>query len=520
VQSIAAQGRDLDKFEEGAVVTDFDIFLSHNSADKPLVESVAQKLQSKGLNPWLDKWCLVPGQPWQLQLATILRSCPTFGVFVGQNGLGDWAREELLVAQDRAAKERSFRIIPILLPGVPDPFDYGKLPPFLAQRTWVDFRRGLEQPRPLLALINAIKGLPPGSDVAPAGEAQHCPYRGLETFDEEHAEFFFGRERDIQRLLEKLKNTRFVAVLGASGSGKSSLTRAGLIPALKQGALPQSENWTISVLTPGSQPLTALAAHLAHVCPAEQILQRTLDHLIEDQRTLYLAVAVSLVNKKSGRIVLLIDQFEEVFTLCKDERERAQFLANLVYASSVPEGQCMVLLTMRADFLPKCAGFPDLAARVAAEQFLVSPMDADMLRQAIEEPARRVGLCFEPGVVDKILSDVANQPGALPLLEHALLELWRRRQGCTLTLDGYRESGGVAGAIAKTAEETFNSFTPEEQRIVRRIMLRLTQLGEGTEDTRRRASIDELVTAPEEADAVERIVRAMVGANLLTTSGE
>ena len=501
-------------------MTDFDIFLSHNSADKPLVESVAQKLQSKGLNPWLDKWCLVPGQPWQLQLATILRSCPTFGVFVGQNGLGDWAREELLVAQDRAAKERSFRIIPILLPGVPDPFDYGKLPPFLAQRTWVDFRRGLEQPRPLLALINAIKGLPPGSDVAPAGEAQHCPYRGLETFDEEHAEFFFGRERDIQRLLEKLKNTRFVAVLGASGSGKSSLTRAGLIPALKQGALPQSENWTISVLTPGSQPLTALAAHLAHVCPAEQILQRTLDHLIEDQRTLYLAVAVSLVNKKSGRIVLLIDQFEEVFTLCKDERERAQFLANLVYASSVPEGQCMVLLTMRADFLPKCAGFPDLAARVAAEQFLVSPMDADMLRQAIEEPARRVGLCFEPGVVDKILNDVANQPGALPLLEHALLELWRRRQGCTLTLDGYRESGGVAGAIAKTAEETFNSFTPEEQRIVRRIMLRLTQLGEGTEDTRRRASIDELVTAPEEADAVERIVRAMVGANLLTTSGE
>jgi energy-coupling factor transporter ATP-binding protein EcfA2 len=319
--------------------------------------------------------------------------------------------------------------------------------------------------------------------------------------------------------LEKLKATRFVAVLGASGSGKSSLTRAGLIPALKRGALPQSANWAISVLTPGSQPLTTLAAHLMHICPSQQIMQRTLDQLIEDQRTLYLAVAVSLVNKKTSRIVLVIDQFEEVFTLCKDERERAQFLANLVYASSVPEGQCMVLLTMRADFLPKCAGFPDLAARVAAEQFLVSPMDADMLRQAIEEPARRVGLCFEPGVVDKILNDVANQPGALPLLQHALLELWKRRQGRTLTLDGYSESGGVTGAIAKTAEETFNSFNPDEQRIVRRIMLRLTQLGEGTEDTRRRATIDELVTAPGEAEVVERIVRAMVDANLLTTSG-
>jgi energy-coupling factor transporter ATP-binding protein EcfA2 len=510
---------DPDYCREGVAVTDFDIFLSHNSTDKALVESIAQKLQSKGLNPWLDKWCLVPGQPWQLQLATILRSCPTFGVFVGQNGLGDWAREELLVAQDRAARERSFRIIPILLPGLPDPFDYGKLPPFLAQRTWIDFRRGIEQPRPLLTLINAIKGFPPGPDIALAEGTEDCPYRGLAAFDEEHAEFFFGRERDIQRLLEKLKATRFVAVLGASGSGKSSLTRAGLIPALKQGALPQSANWAISVFTPGSQPLTTLAAHLVHVSPSQQIMQRTLDHLIEDQRTLYLAVAVSLVNKKTSRIVLVVDQFEEVFTLCKDERERAQFLANLVYASSVPDGQCMVLITMRADFLPKCAGFPDLAARVAAEQFFVTPMDADMLRQAIEEPARRVGLCFEPGVVDNILKDVANQPGALPLLEHALLELWKRRQGRTLTLDGYRESGGVTGAIAKTAEETFNSFKPDEQRIVRRIMLRLTQLGEGTEDTRRRASIDELATAPEEADVVERIVRAMVDAHLLTASG-
>jgi energy-coupling factor transporter ATP-binding protein EcfA2 len=500
-------------------VTDFDIFLSYHSADRVLVESIAETLQTKGLRPWLDKWCLVPGRSWQQELATILRSCPSFAVFVGPDGLGDWAREELLVGQDRAAKERSFRLIPILLPGVSDPFDYGKLPPFLTQRTWVDFRRGLDQPRPLRALINAIKGLPPGADATPAAASPQCPYRGLETFGEEHAEFFFGRERDIQRLLEKLKATRFVAVLGASGSGKSSLALAGLIPALKQGGLPQSAEWRICVLTPGSRPLTTLAAHLIDLCPVPQTMQSTLDHLIEDQRTLCLAVALSLVNKRTGRIVLVIDQFEEVFTLCNDERERSQFLANLLYATSVPGGQCTVLCTMRADFLPKCAAFPDLATRVAAQQFLVSPMDTDMLRQVIEEPARRVGLGFEPGVADKILSDVANQPGALPLLQHALFELWKRRQGQTLTLEGYRESGGVAGAIAKTAEETFNSFDRDEQRIVRRIMLRLTQLGEGTEDTRRHATMDELVTGPEEADVVERIVSAMVDAHLLTTSG-
>jgi TIR domain len=116
-------------------MSDFDIFLSHNSADKGLVEAMAEILQAEGLKPWLDKWCLIPGQPWQQELATILGNCPTFGIFIGQNGLGDWAREELLVAQDRAAKGRSLRVIPILLPGVPDPFDYGKLPPFLTQRT-------------------------------------------------------------------------------------------------------------------------------------------------------------------------------------------------------------------------------------------------------------------------------------------------------------------------------------------------------------------------------------------------
>jgi hypothetical protein len=501
-------------------VANFDIFLSHNSADKALVERIAHRLKSASLEPWLDKWYLVPGQVWQDDLAEVLRTCPSCGIFVGPNGLGDWAREELLVAQNRATKEPGFRLIPILLPGVPDPFDYSKLPPFLIQRTWVDFRRGVDDLSPLRTLINAIKGLPPGPDAMPTWNDQKCPYLGLKTFGEDYAEFFFGRGADIQRLIEKLKASRFLAVLGASGSGKSSLVRAGLIPALKHGALPESDTWNICILKPGSRPITALAAQLLNLCPTQQAMQKTLDQMAEDQRTLHLAVALSLVNKKAERIVWVIDQFEEVFTLCGDEKERAQFLANLLYASSIPDGQCTVVLTMRADFLPKCAAFPDLAARIAAQQFLVSPMDAGMLRQAIEEPARRVGLSFESGLVDIILSDIASAPGALPLLEHALFELWKRRQDRRLTLVGYRASGGVKGAIADTAEEIFKSFSPDEHQIVRRIMLRLTQLGEGTEDTRRRARIDELVTAPEEAEVVERIVRRMTDARLLTTSGE
>jgi hypothetical protein len=501
-----------------ATVAGFDIFLSHNSADKPAVEDIAQKLKNAGVEPWLDKWYLVPGKTFQSGLADALRNCATCAVFIGPKGFGDWAREEVLIATNRAAKESGYRLIPILLPGVDDPFDFSTLPPFLTQRTWVDFRKGLDDETPLRVLVNAIRGKPPGPGVAHGQADDTCPYQGLEVFDEEHADFFFGRERDVQRLVEKLKATRFLAVLGASGSGKSSLVRAGLIPALRDGALPQSEGWAICVFKPGSRPLTSLTAKLLHLSSGKESMQTTLDQMGKDERTLHLAVALALAYKPAGRIVWVIDQFEEVFTLCSGEKERASFLGNLLYASSIPDGQATVLLTMRADFLPKCAAWPDLAARIASQQFLVSPMDADMLRQAIEEPARCVSLGFDPGLVDTILGDVASEPGGLPLLEHALLELWKRRCDHTLTLDGYRESGGVKGAIAKTAEETFRSFSLDEQSIVRRIMLRLTQLGEGTEDTRRRATMDEVMTSSSETDAVERVVKAMADARLVTTS--
>jgi len=496
----------------------FDVFLSHNTLDKASVEEIARKLKDAGLEPWLDKWCLTPGVTFQPGLADGLRTSTTCAIFIGPKGLGNWAREELLVAQDRAAREAGYRLIPILLPGVSDPFDFSKLPPFLLQRTWVDFRGGLDQERPFRILVNAIKGKPPGPDAVRSRVDDTCPYQGLEVFDEQHAEFFFGRERDVQRLIEKLKSTRFLAVLGASGSGKSSLVRAGLIPALREAGLPQSETWAICVFKPGSRPLTTLTAQLLHVCPGKDSMQNTLDQMANDERTFHLAVALALANKPAARIVWVVDQFEEVFTLCNDEKERAAFFRNLLYASSIPDGQSTVVLTMRADFLPKCATWPDLAARVSAQQFLVSPMDADMLRQAIEEPARRVNLCFEPGLVELVLGDIASEPGALPLLEHALLELWKRRRDHTLTLDGYRESGGVKGAIAKTAEEIFKTFNPDEQAIVRRIMLRLTQLGEGTEDTRRRATIEEVMTTSSEANAVENVVKRMADARLLTTT--
>ncbi len=496
----------------------FDVFLSHNSRDKPAVERLAVKLKSAGLEPWLDKWCLTPGGRWQEELVAGLRACSACAVFVGPHGLGDWVHEELGVALDRAAKDRKFRLFLVLLPGIQEPFDSTVLPPFLSTRTWVDLRPGIEDSRAFQHLVNAIKGVPFGQQVEPESRTDVCPYRGLQTFDEDHAEFFFGRDGDVQRLVEKLKTSHFLAVLGPSGSGKSSLVRAGLVPALRKGALPGSHDWTTCVFAPGAHPLTTLAAQVSRLYEHSS-MHRTLDDMGTDARTLHLSVSLALADRPGpDRVVWVVDQFEEIFTLCTDEHERSEFLANLLYAASVADGRCIVLLTLRADFYPKCAAYPDLSARIAAQQFLVSPLDHVGLRRAIEEPAWHVSLEFEQGLVDTVLDDVASQPGALPLLEHALLELWERRRGHMLTLEAYRESGGVQGAIAKRADTIFSQFSDDEQRIARRALLRLTQPGEGTEDTRRRASLSELTTGAAQAGSVDAVVHALVAARLLTTS--
>jgi WD40 repeat protein/energy-coupling factor transporter ATP-binding protein EcfA2 len=496
----------------------FDVFLSHNSREKPVVERIAEKLKREGFEPWLDKWSLTPGGDWQDELAGGLRASTACAVFVGPSGIGSWEDLEYKLATDRMAKDRAFRVFLVLLPGLPEPFDASALPPFLSTRTWIDLRKGIEERRGFQSLINGIKGLPLGPERAIEPRNDICPYRGLQPFDEDHSEFFFGRDGDIQRLIEKLKVTRFIAVIGSSGSGKSSLVRAGVVPALKKGVLPESDTWTIRVFTPGAHPLAALAANLLRLYPHEA-MNKTLDQLAADERTLHLAVSLGLAERPaSERVVWVIDQFEEIFTLCSDEQERAQFLANLLYAAFIPNGRCTVILTLRADFYPKCATYPELSARMSEQQFLVSLMGANNLRQAIEEPAWHVGLEFEQGLVETILDQVENQPGALPLLEHALLELWERRRGQMMTLEAYHESGGVEGAIAKRADAIYVSFNPEQQTIVRRIMLRLTQPGEGTEDTRRRATMSELITREGESQIVEGVVQEMATARLLTTN--
>lgn len=504
--------------------TQYDVFLSHNSADKSAVEYLAQKLQEAGLVPFLDKWHLIPGEPWQEALEEALDHSRTCAVFLGLTGLGPWENEEMRAVLEERVRTPDFRVIPVLLPDTQMP-ERGRLPRFLSRLTWVDFRKGLiKDEDAFYRLTCGIRGIPPGAPGdgrLPAEDV--CPYRGLQPFQGEHAEFFFGREALTQWLVEGLRGSRFLAVIGPSGSGKSSVVRAGLIPTLRQGALPESEMWTILVMTPGARPLEELAAHLAPLLDREgdhvaRMLQLQ-DQLQADQRTLHAAVRLALVEKDPSTCVLIIvDQFEELFTLCQDEEERQRFLDNLLYASGIAQGRTMVVIAMRADFYARAAAYPELADRMADHQVLVTPMEETELRQAIEAPAQRVDLTFDNGLVDTVLADVLGAPGALPLMEHALLELWRRRQGQRLTFAAYWETGGVGGAIARRAEEEYGALPQEQRETARRILLRLVQPGEGTEDTRRRATFSELIPRSEQASVVEAVIERLADARLLTTS--
>ena len=241
--------------------------------------------------------------------------------------------------------------------------------------------------------------------------------------------------------------------------------------------------------------------------------------LKRDPHALDLAVRQALTDEPEGvRLLLIVDQFEEVFTLCRDEVERQQFIAALLQAAEASNGRTVVVPTIRADFYGRCAEYRQLANRLQIDQVLVGPLSEEELRQVIERPAALNGLRLESGLTDMMVSDVTGEPGALPLMSHALVETWRRRRGHTLTLAGYIASGGVAGAIAQTADNVFEQLSSDQQTIARNIFLRLTEPGEeGAQDTRRRVPPAELVLGADEAPAVEAVLNILADSRLITT---
>ncbi|MGH8887506.1 MAG: hypothetical protein ACRDYX_20525, partial [Egibacteraceae bacterium] len=356
-------------------------------------------------------------------------------------------------------------------------------------------------------MVPAAPGEPEDEDPAPGP----CPYKGLEAFQAEDAQWFFGRERLVADLVVRLAEKPLLAVIGPSGSGKSSVLRAGLLPAVWAGTLPGASTWTTIVLTPGAHPLEELAARLGAECGVAA--GSFLDDWRADPGRVRLAVRQALAKApEDARLLLLVDQFEELFTLCADEAERRGFIHGLVVLADGLDRQASVVLGVRADFYGRCAEYPQLIAVIQDHQVVVGPMTGVELRRAIEGPAAQAGLALELGLVETVLADLGDEPGSLPLLSHALRETWQRRRGCTLTVAGYQDAGGVRKAIGQTAEAVYGELDPAQQAVAKDVFLRLTALGEGTEDTRRRVRRAELLDGGD----VEVVLGRLAEARLLT----
>ncbi|MFB9831935.1 NACHT and WD repeat domain-containing protein [Actinoallomurus acaciae] len=393
----------------------------------------------------------------------------------------------------------------------------------------VEQRRQTHLLQRMLLAVNVFGALPPQAaedgraDEAPptpvADDGAASPYKGLAAFEPEDAHLFFGREAltatVLARLAERTAGTPGVLVLiGPSGAGKSSLLRAGVLPALARGVLSEGGQarppWLL--ITPGEHPVGELAewtASLAGISAGS-----VHDDVLADPRR-YTRVVRQALRGRADRLVLVVDQFEEVFTQCREEAERRAFVEAVCAAAE--DAPALVVIGVRADFYARCAAYPGLVPALQDNQ-TVEPMSGAEVREAIERPARNAGLTLEPGLMEVLLADLGtgsaeasgqgHAAGALPLLSHALYETWRRRQGGELTVTGYRASGGIAGAVAATAQAIHDDLDDAGREQLRRLFLRLVTVGDGTEDTRRRAGLDELFPGGPDRGLLARLVDA------------
>lgn len=321
------------------------------------------------------------------------------------------------------------------------------------------------------------------------------PYKGLRAFEEADSQDFFGRDALVEEMLQKMRDgsqyERFIAVVGPSGSGKSSAVKAGLVPELREVTDAALRNMFVVTMTPGAHPMRQLEGALLRV--ATRADDHFLNMLQSDDFDLHSLAALALPADDS-ELLLVIDQFEEVFTLAERERERKHFLQTLVKAATQRNSRVRIIITLRADFYHRPLQVDGLGTMVSQRTVVVLPMARDALEQAIVGPANRAGLLLEAGLSDRIVDDVMDASGSLPLLQFALTELYERRDGSTLTQAAYTNIGGISGAIARRAGELYEQLAPPHQRAARQMFLRLVQPGEGTEDTRRRAPQAEILS--------------------------
>lgn len=348
--------------------------------------------------------------------------------------------------------------------------------------------------------------------VETVSEQTRNPYKGLRAFAEDDAVDFHGRTPLIDELLHRISTHRLVTVVGPSGSGKSSVVRAGLVPALRAGSLPGSRDWLMTDMFPGSFPFEELEAALSRV--AVRTPGSLLDELVQPNG--FLRVSKQILPGDDSTLLVFIDQFEELFSTVRSEETRRRFLDNLVAIAGDERSRVRVVATIRADFLDRPLAYAQFAEAIADGLVTVGPPTRDGLAQAVSAPARAVGLALEAGLVGRIIADVEGQPGALPLLQYALTEMFHHREGSLLTIAGYEAAGGVAGALGRRAEELHDGLPPAGRHAIREMLLRLVSVDELGSVTRRRARQSELVTLAIDRSGAETALQAFSRFRLLT----
>jgi basic membrane lipoprotein Med (substrate-binding protein (PBP1-ABC) superfamily) len=339
------------------------------------------------------------------------------------------------------------------------------------------------------------------------------PFKGLQPFQEADADHFYGRDRLVGEVIRRIADQTLVTLVGPSGSGKSSVARAGVIPALLKDAIPGSDRWLIAQMVPGSRPLAELeAALLRSTIDAPDSLADQLDGDKAD----ILRAALRVLPDDTAKILIVIDQFEELFTLVDDEETRTRFLEGLTEAVNEPHGRVRVLLTLRADFYDRPLHYPTFGARMGDGVVNVVPMAPDELEQAAEEPAARAGVSIAPSLLASLLTDVVGQPGALPLFQYTLTELFDRRAGAKLDLETYEAMGGLRGALTRRADDLFSELSEQQRAAARQLLLRLVTIAETDEWSRRRIAASEIVALDVDIVDLKAVIDAYGGARLLT----
>ena len=333
------------------------------------------------------------------------------------------------------------------------------------------------------------------------------PYVGLAAFGEADADLFFGRNQLIPTLSQRIHDERFLAIVGPSGSGKSSVVRAGLLPALRNGAVGDSAEWFITDMLPGNNPWRDLANALLRIAVLDQpnlfqLLQQVPHSLADTVRTLL---------SPEGQLLLVIDQFEELFTLSQNDETVGQFLTLLTDAVEAPDSPIRIAVTLRADFYDRPLLYEAFGNLIRQHTEAITPLATDALMAAIQEPAALTGVQIAPEAVAAMVSDVRDQPGALPLLQYALTELFERRTDDTISLADYQAIGGILGALSQRADAIYEGLDSAEKPLARQLFLRLITLGDGVEDTRRRVPQSEL-----EQVGIGNQISAFGSARLLT----